>query len=311
MISSLGSVHSVLTTARDQVLRRVDRLIEPYPVRDLPRGHMVHLPGRGSTYVTDSGPRDKPAIFLLHSVLTNGLLCWYPLIPALNKEFRVITLDQRWHGRGIRNAPFDLEDCADDVVALADVLGIDSFTAAGFSMGGGISQLAWRRHPDRVDAMILCSTGPFFGSNDPTRQANMSNIGRVMKLIHPPHIQPNAAKLDDTSVPDTVWAMRQFLSTPVSRLGTLGDGMSHFDSQPWLAEIDIPTAVLVSLKDRVIPLWRQRILTDTIPGVTTYEVDGGHACCVLEADQFIPKFLDAARHTTGQVEANRSGIARL
>jgi pimeloyl-ACP methyl ester carboxylesterase len=81
-------------------------------------------------------------------------------------------------------------------------------------------------------------------------------------------------------------------------LGTLGDGMSYFDSQPWLAEIDVPTAVLLSLKDRVIPLWRQKLLTDNIPGVLTVEVNGGHACCVLEADEFIPKFLDAARQVT-------------
>ncbi|WP_197038147.1 MULTISPECIES: alpha/beta fold hydrolase [Actinomycetes] len=295
-------MRNVLQSVRNQVLSRVDKVIEPYPVRDLPDGHMVHLPGRGSTFVTDSGPKDAPAIFLLHSVLTTGLLCWYPLIPQLNQEFRVITLDQRWHGRGIRNKPFDLDDCADDVAALADVLGINTFTVAGFSMGGGIAQLVWRRHPDRVTSMVLCSTGPFFGSHDPQRQTNMSNIGRLMKVIHPPHVQPQAAKLDDRSVPDTVWALRQFLSTPVSRLGTLGDGMSYFDSQQWLGEIDVPTAVLLSLKDRVIPLWRQQLLTDNIPGVLTVEVNGGHACCVLEADEFIPKFLDAARRVTAHVK---------
>ncbi|PXW35684.1 UNVERIFIED_CONTAM: 3-oxoadipate enol-lactonase [Williamsia faeni] len=288
-------MEGVLIRARDAVLRRVDRVIEPYPVRDLPDGHMVYLPGRGSTYVTDSGPKDKPAIFLLHSVLTNGLLCWYPLIPALNKEFRVITLDQRWHGRGLRNRPFDLDDCADDVVALADALGIDTFTAAGFSMGGGVAQLTWRRHRSRVSGLILCSTGPYFGSNDPKRQTSMSNIGKVMKLIHPPDVQPNAAKLDDRTVPDSLWAVRQFLATPVSRLGRLGDGMARFDSRPWLSEIDVPSAVLISTRDRVIPPARQHLLADNIPGIKTFEVDGGHACCVLEAELFIPVFLEAAK----------------
>lgn len=299
---NVGAVRNVLQSVRNQVLSRVDRMIEPYPVQDLPHGHMIHLPGRGSTFVTDSGPRDAPTIFLLHSVLTTGLLCWYPLIPQLNREFRVVTLDQRGHGRGIRNKPFDLDDCADDVAALADVLGIDTFAVAGFSMGGGIAQLVWRRHPGRVTAMILCSTGPYFGSRDPQRQTNMKHIGKLMKLIHPPHVQPQAAKLDDRSVPDSLWAFRQFLSTPVSRLGTLGDGMSFFDSQPWLAEIDVPTAVLVSLKDRVIPVERQRLLTDNIPGVLTVEVNGGHACCVLEAEEFIPKFIDAARQMTARAQ---------
>lgn len=296
-------MESSLVRVRNAILRRVERIIDPYPVRDLPDGHMVYLPGRGSTYVTDSGPKDKPAIFLLHSVMTNGLLCWYPLIPELNKEFRVITLDQRWHGRGIRDGRFDLDDCADDVVALADVLGIDTFTAAGFSMGGGVAQLAWRRHPGRVNGLILCSTGPFFGSHDPKRQTSMSNLGRVMKVIHPPHVQPNAAKLDDRSVPDSLWAVRQFLATPLSRLGPLGDGMGRFDSRPWLSEIDVPSAVLISTKDRVIPQSRQRLLADNIPGIKVFEVDGGHACCVLEAEKFVPVFMAAAREVTARVLA--------
>lgn len=58
---------------------------------------MVELPGRGSTFVTDSGPADAPAIILQHSVMTTGLLCWYPVIPELNQRYRVITLDHRWH----------------------------------------------------------------------------------------------------------------------------------------------------------------------------------------------------------------------
>ncbi len=73
---------------------------------------MVELPGRGSTFVTDSGPADAPAIILQHSVMTTGLLCWYPVIPELNQRYRVITLDHRWHGRGIRSGTFDLLDCA-------------------------------------------------------------------------------------------------------------------------------------------------------------------------------------------------------
>ena len=121
--------------------RAFGHVLRPYPARDVPSGTMVELPDRGPVFVTDSGPRDAPAVFLLHSVLTTGLLCWYPVIPELNKRYRVITMDQRWHGRGIRSDRFDLRDCADDVAALADELGIERFTAAGFSMGGGIAQL--------------------------------------------------------------------------------------------------------------------------------------------------------------------------
>ena len=50
-----------------------------------------------------------------------------------------------------------LEECADDVVALADELGIDTFIPVGFSMGSLVAQLVWRRHPDRTEGLVLCA----------------------------------------------------------------------------------------------------------------------------------------------------------
>jgi pimeloyl-ACP methyl ester carboxylesterase len=46
----------------------------------------------------------------------------------------VVVFDQRWHGQGISSPRFLLEDCADDVGALADALGVDTFVPVGFSM---------------------------------------------------------------------------------------------------------------------------------------------------------------------------------
>src|SRR6478735_2559040 len=97
------------------------------PYTRIPTGSMLELPGRGSTYVTDTpGPSpDSPAIVLLHAVGCTGLLTWFPSIEPLSRRFRVITMDQRWHGRGIQSEEFSLHDCADDVAALIDELGLD------------------------------------------------------------------------------------------------------------------------------------------------------------------------------------------
>ncbi|GAA3722927.1 alpha/beta fold hydrolase [Gordonia hankookensis] len=274
------------------VARGFGHVLRPYPIRDIPAGASVDLPGRGPTYVTDSGPKDAPAVFLLHSVLTTGLLCWYPVIPELNQRYRVITMDQRWHGRGIRSDGFDLVDCADDVVALADTLGIDTFIAAGFSMGGGIAQLTWRQHRQRVAGLVLCSTGPYFSTRDPAHRANAQRTGRLLTATSRFMPKPSR-RLDDTSAHTTVWAMRQFLSTPLAQMGQFGDGLGEFDSRPWLGEIDVPTSVVVSVRDRVVEPERQQLLIDGIPGARRFEVDGGHACCVLGAQFFIPPFTEA------------------
>lgn len=271
----------------------VGHVLRPYPADDLPTGSMVTLPGRGDTFVTDTGPRDAPTVVLLHSVLTTGLLCWYPTVGALNRRYRVITLDARWHGRGIRSDTFALTDCADDVVALADVLGIERFTAAGFSMGGGIAQLTWRRHPDRLAGLVLCSTGPFFSTSKPEHRDQAHRSGAVLTALDRFLPHPSAAKLDATDAHTTVWAMRQFFSTPLAELARFGDGLGEFDSRDWLADIDVPTSVVVSTHDKMVEPERQQLLVDGIPGARRFDVAGGHACCVIGAERFVPVLVEA------------------
>jgi 3-oxoadipate enol-lactonase len=69
------------------------------PTAGVPDPVPLDLPGRGRTVVTDVGPRDAPALVLLHSVACPGLLTWYPALARPAREHRVVVFDQRWHGR--------------------------------------------------------------------------------------------------------------------------------------------------------------------------------------------------------------------
>lgn len=275
------------------VTRAFGHLTRPYPVRDLPTGRYLELPGRGTTYITDSGLRDGPVLFLLHSVATTGLLCWYPVIPELNRHYRVITIDHRWHGRGIRSGDFSLDECADDAIAVADALDVDTFIAAGFSMGGGIAQLAWQRHADRVDGLVLCSTGPYFSSLDPEELARDRKLGSIAARFDRYLPIPSDTRLNDWSQHPAKWGVTQFLSTPISKLGAFSEAMAVFDSREWLGAIDVPTSVVISTRDKTVPPERQELLADGIDDALIFPVDGGHACCVIGADRFVPAFVEA------------------
>ncbi len=127
------------------------------------RDRHIELPGRGRTFIREvTGPEDAPAVILLHGLGATGRLNWGACYRALGNEFRVISIDHRGHGRGIATRNFHLSDCADDVVALADELGIEQVVPVGYSMGGPIAQLISRRHPGRVRAMVLCATACSF-----------------------------------------------------------------------------------------------------------------------------------------------------
>src|SRR5205809_691696 len=108
----------------------------------LPPGRAVELPGRGRTWVYDSGgSAGRATLILLHGYTATAALNWFGCFGPLSRHFRVIALDLRGHGRGIRsNRSFRLADCADDVVALADELGLDRVIPVGYSMGGPVAQ---------------------------------------------------------------------------------------------------------------------------------------------------------------------------
>ena len=123
----------------------------------VPPGRVVDLPGRGSTYVVDvPGGDGGPPLFLLHGLVASTYLNWFPAFTALSPHFRVLGMDLRGHGRGIPlgRRRFRLADCADDAVAVADALGIERIIPVGYSLGGPVAQMVWRRHPDRVAGLV-------------------------------------------------------------------------------------------------------------------------------------------------------------
>jgi 3-oxoadipate enol-lactonase len=93
----------------------------------VPAGRPVKLAGRGTILAYDMpGPRDAPTLLLLHGLGASGLLNWFPAFGPLSERFRVVAMDLRGHGHGLRaGSRYRLTDCADDAIALMDALEIE------------------------------------------------------------------------------------------------------------------------------------------------------------------------------------------
>ena len=255
--------------------------------------------------MVDSGPSDGPTFVLLHAFACTGLMTWYPAIDLMRGFGRVVVLDQRWHGSGITAQHFQLEDCADDVVALADELNIDMFIPVGFSMGSLVSQLVWRRHPERVDALVLCATTSTFGERAYERTA-AALIAGLLETVSPPPRQdapePQAGVVESW-LRDHRWLLGQFRSTSAGNLLRSLAQTMRFDSRKWVAEIDVPTSVLIPKRDRCIPPRHQHWVADQIPGAQKVIVDAGHACCTLQSETFLPGLQTAVESVADRAPA--------
>jgi 3-oxoadipate enol-lactonase len=276
-------------------------------VGHVPEGAIVDLPGRGSTYVVDSGPSDGPTYVLLHSLACTGLMTWYPALDIVAEFGRVVVFDQRCHGQGISPPRMLLEDCADDVAALADVLDIPSFVPVGYSMGSLIAQLVWKRHRDRVDGLVLCAAAAAVSRARYERLATGVFAALIEALSPSPRRCDPAAAVTSGLFRDHQWLLRQLRATSPGGITRAVAEVVRFDSTTWAGAIDVPTAVVVTTKDRAFGVQRQKWLADQIPGAEMVTVDAGHGGCTLQPAAFIPGLRWAIESVHRRLPASHHG----
>ena len=280
--------------------------MEP-PIPGLPPGRHVDLPGRGRTWVRElPGPSaGAPTLLLLHGWTATADLNWATSYRSLQARYHVLAIDHRGHGRGLRTLRgFRLEDCADDAAALCAELGVTSVVPVGYSMGGPIAQLVWKRHPELVRGLVLCATGRRFGSDAQRAKvvaAGLVGVSMAARAASPVLRQRLVERYVSGKIgtdPRLAWAADQVRSHDYAAVIQAGAALAGFDAREWIGSVDVPTAVVVTTQDQVVDPRRQRNLAAAIPGAVVEEVASGHAA-VLEAPQrFVPALLRAAHHAS-------------
>lgn len=277
--------------AKDEpVVETDDPAIEPGGP-PIPLGRRVELPGRGTTFVRElPGPQGAPTVLLLHGLVASGGLNWFQAFEPLAEHFRVVAIDHRGHGRGIRAwKRFTLADCADDAAALLDELGIDEAIAVGYSMGGPIAQLLWHRHPDKVSGLVFCATSNRFVPGVRERLtfvtavsavAGSTRVGQLLTRIPLAPFQrqvPPAVRSRPDSL--TRWAGAEMRRHDPRMVAEALAATSNFDSRRWLNEVDVPTTIMVTTHDRAVPAQEQLRLLLAVPHAQVHLHDEGHTWC--------------------------------
>lgn len=278
----------------------------------IPSGRYLDLPGRGTTFIREvPGPPGAPTVLLLHGLMATAGLNWLQAFLPLSEHFHVVAIDHRGHGRGIRSwHRFRLADCADDAAAVLEVLGIDEAIAVGYSMGGPIASLLWRRHPHRVSGLVLCATAPRFRTGGRERLAMvhagsaLAGAFRVTELLLRIPLSPLTSR-----IPFRVryrprslagWAAAELRRSDrrhtLEAVATLG----AYDARPWLLEIDVPTTVLITTEDRTVRPAEQEQLRD-IPGAEAVEVAANHLFAA--SPEFGDVVTDICRRVADRVDA--------
>ena len=237
----------------------------------------VELGGGLRVHVRDEGPRNAPAIVLLHG-LNASLQTWDPWARQLARRYRVIRYDQPGHGltgpdpRGDYRA----EAFVDVLDRLTAKLGAPRFVLAGNSMGGWVAWNYALAHPDRLRGLVLVDA-----AGAPDAQPKSLPLGfRIARSPFAPmmeHFTPRwviarsvrqSMAVQSAITPAMIDRYWDLLLYPGNRQATRQRfGTPREDaSAAAMQGIRIPTLVLWGEQDALIPLQAGRWFAKTIPG---------------------------------------------
>jgi 3-oxoadipate enol-lactonase len=266
---------------------------------DMSKEHRIKANGN-TLHAVEEGTEGKPWLTCLHTLAGNNTI-FDDHAPALGKEFRLLKLDARGHGKSTAENPANsLDDLVADVAAVWDALGVERSRLLGISLGGMTSVGLTLTHPDRVEKLVAADcrldAPQFFVDMWADRQKRLtdSGIAAVAEATLPiwftektrndrPELVERARRIiEGTSAPGYVGASRS---------------LQKLDYKRRVGEIRCPTLYLVGELDGPHPE-QMREFASMTPGAKYAEIPGVAHMANLEAPEdftrIVLDFLKAA-----------------
>ncbi len=221
-------------------------------------------------------------LLLLHGFPFSSAI-WSEVAGRIQDAARVVAPDLRGHGRSDKpEGPYTMDVLAQDVLALADALGLQKFVLGGHSMGGYVAFRVVVRAPDRLEGLVLVGTRAE-GDSEEAKARRRAAIERIQREGKSGFLDEFlAGLLSDRARRDRPQIVEQLRTVthavPEHVLVRCLEGMRERpDSREVLARVAVPTLVVVGAADRVTPPETARAMAEALPRARLVIVpDVGH-----------------------------------
>jgi pimeloyl-ACP methyl ester carboxylesterase len=244
----------------------------------------------------NKGARDAPPIVYLHGAMSAGTI-WLVLSRKLAEALpgrSGYLLDLPGHG-GSPGDPLDsIGAAAAAVVGFLDEQSIPRATLVGHSLGGGVAQTVALDWPERVERLVLLSTGAVLGVNPQILEVLASDFDGALSLMQGFVFARGA---DERLLGPAVETMRS-----VGAEVALTDfrACQAFDSRARLPDLAAPAVVCCGSEDLMTSPKKNRLLAESL-GCPYHEIPGaGHMLPIEGAEELVPilvPFLQTRRST--------------
>jgi pimeloyl-ACP methyl ester carboxylesterase len=198
---------------------------------------------------------------------------WFDLFGHL-PHWRCVAIDHRGSGSTTHRGPITLDAMADDVLAVADVLGLQSCLLAAESSGAAVALRAVQKAPSRFLGQVL--VGSKWQRPDVAAQDNF--IAQLQR-DYPATLRGFVNhSLPETPSPELRhWALRSLLRTDVAEAVELLRCQRQVPPDDTPPRLDLPTLLLHGTQDHIVPLASSRQLAAHLTQCELHELPGlGH-----------------------------------
>ena len=225
---------------------------------------------------------------------------WAGQIPAVTKNNRFITFDNRGVGRSTGDIVSTIDQMADDAFRLLEYLEIDKAVVFGLSMGGAIAQRLVLDHPEIAVGLILGVTWArpieFMRRQDELAKLLIQRggvealmEGSLVRMFSPEFFEMGREMVDRL----TMAFMSDEEKMPSAEvLLAQVDALGKHDTLAQLPSISVPTLVLGGRMDQMVPYLASKEIAATIPNAELATFETGHACMIEEMEPFNKRIED-------------------
>ena len=231
---------------------------EPSQYVELEPGLTVHL--------RDEGPRDAPAIVLVHG-LGADLHTWQPRVEDLREDYRVIRYDQIGHGLTgpAPDGQYEISSFAADLGLVVDSMGLEQFVLVGSSMGGRVAVSYALENQERLTGLVLIGA-----SGAPVTETGSGNLAysivatpgirNLVKYITPRSVieksMQQSVSNQDLVTPkqvDRYWELLRYPGNRAAALERLSIPRNQYSAEQ-MSGLDVPSLLMWGEEDALVPV---------------------------------------------------------
>ncbi len=169
-----------------------------------------------------------------------------------------------------------------------DEAGVERAVVCGLSMGGYVAFEMWRTHRSRIAGLVLANTRS--EADDDAGKERRRALAERLTTEGSDFLVENPPPLLSADASTELWAgvKRTIAAQPARSIGAASLGMAERpDSSPDLASIDVPTLVITSSGDTLIPAAVSSPMAELVPGARLAVIRrAGHLSNLEAPDEF-------------------------